>query len=241
MGFALTLDYDWASEAVLEMAVKPLVEAGIKVTLFSTHESAWVNGMWARHSGKIELEIHPNFLAGSSQGQSMAQVLESCDRLTSEKMGYRCHKYYNDNDVQETMTNLGYKYSSNICTDLQYVPPFRTRTGLLEIPIYMEDGGFLYRKHDLSISKVISNVGQVGEGTIVFLFHPMHIAFNSNSYVAMRALKRELSRDQYQNITAPFVNSHRNRGYGVANILEELIEWKERNGVNCVLMKEIHD
>ena len=53
---AFTMDYDWASEAVIEYSLRQVVESKIPVTLFATHNSIWINQQ-AVDNDNIELEI----------------------------------------------------------------------------------------------------------------------------------------------------------------------------------------
>jgi len=68
--------------------------------------------------------------------------------------------------------------------------------GLLSIPIFMEDGGFLFQKHKLCLDTILKKLPS--KGTIVFLFHPMHLALNSNNFDTMKTLKNSLTIDEYQ-------------------------------------------
>ncbi len=74
------MDYDWASEVVMEYSLRQLVEANIPLTLFATHNSRYINEI-AMESSRVEVEIHPNFCLNSSHGETYAEVLAYCDKI----------------------------------------------------------------------------------------------------------------------------------------------------------------
>jgi hypothetical protein len=234
--FAFTIDLDWASDTVLEYALSPIFKRDIPLTIFSTHNSEWLIFRFVNNSN-IELEIHPNFCLNSSHGNSYEDVFNYCNQLTTEKKGFRCHKYFDVNEINEYYKSEGYKYSSNICTDLQYVQPFFNRVGLLSIPLFMEDGGFLLQKHSLSLDTILKKLPT--RGAVVFLFHPMHLAFNSNNFDTMKMLKNSITIQEYQNISLETIEEKRNNSFGVNNLLIELIEWSEKNKIERVLLKSL--
>lgn len=234
--FAFTLDLDWASDAVLEYALSPILKQNIPLTIFLTHNSEWLISH-SVNNHNIELEIHPNFCLNSSHGNSYEAVYNYCNQLKTERNGFRCHKYFDVNEINEYYKSEGYKYSSNICTDLHYVEPFHNRVGLLSIPIFMEDGGFLLQKHSLALDTILKKLPT--KGIIVFLFHPMHLAFNSSNFDSMRTLKNSITIQEYQNISVDTIAKKRNNLFGVNNLLWELIQWSEKNDIERVLLKSL--
>ncbi|ATA90463.1 polysaccharide deacetylase WbmS family protein [Capnocytophaga stomatis] len=234
--FAFTIDLDWASEAVIEYALLPVLEDNIPLTIFSTHNSEWLISR-SINNHNIELEIHPNFCLNSSHGSTYDEVFNYCNQLQTEKKGFRCHRYFEVNEINEYYKSEGYKYSSNICTDLHYIQPFYNRVGLLSIPLFMEDGGFLLQKHSLSLETILKRLPE--KGTIVFLFHPMHLAFNSNNFHTMKNLKKSISIEEYQNISIETIKKNKNNFYGINHLLWELIKWSKENMIECVLLKSL--
>lgn len=233
---AITIDLDWASDAVLEYALKPIIKRLIPLTIFVTHNSDWLHYNTSNNP-LIELEIHPNFCLNSSHGATFADVIKYCDSFNTEKIGFRCHKYYDVNEINEHYVAAGYKYTSNICTNLEYVKPFYNRVGLLSIPIFMEDGGFLLLNNHLSIETIVNKMPL--SGTLVFLFHPMHLAFNSSNFNTMKHLKASLTVEEYQNLLLPAIEMKRNSTYGINTLFWELIEWSKKNNVELVLLKSL--
>jgi hypothetical protein len=120
------------------------------------------------------------------------------------------------------MAEAGMLLSSNVCTDLEIVPPFRDRFGFLEVPIFMEDGGYLYRKHPLEMNASLEKA-ILGNGVKVILIHPMHFCLNTPDFSYMSRIKQSLSRDAWKNMSRDTMNKLRWKGRGIRDLLIELI------------------
>jgi peptidoglycan/xylan/chitin deacetylase (PgdA/CDA1 family) len=66
----VTLDVDWASDAMIDQTARILLEHEVPATWFITHASAAVDRL-RDHPELFELGIHPNFLPGSTHGECM--------------------------------------------------------------------------------------------------------------------------------------------------------------------------
>jgi hypothetical protein len=75
------------------------------------------------------------------------------------------------------MAEAGMLISSNVCTDLEIVLPFTDRFGFLEVPIFLEDGGYLWRQHSLAMNQQLKNT-VLGPGTKILIIHPMHFKYS---------------------------------------------------------------
>ena len=89
------------------------------------------------------------------------------------------------------------KISSNVCTDMDYVPPFRDRFGLTEVPIFLEDGGVLWNKHPLAVTDSLKKALQ-SDTPYVLLIHPMHFVINTPYFDYMLEIKQKLSRQEWR-------------------------------------------
>src|ERR1017187_7044133 len=87
---ALTLDIDWAPDFVIDFAADLLIRRRVKATWFVTHSSPAVDRL-RDHPELFELGIHPNFLPGSSQGKTVAEVLSFCRACVPEARSMRTH------------------------------------------------------------------------------------------------------------------------------------------------------
>ena len=69
---------------------------------------------------KIERGIHPNFLKGSSHGNSHEEVIDTCLKYAPETKLCRSHRGYNCTDTNHLLKNkYQFKVSSNTVTVLQ--------------------------------------------------------------------------------------------------------------------------
>jgi hypothetical protein len=121
------------------------------------------------------------------------------------------------------MVDAGMLISSNVCTDLEIVSPFKDRSGLLEVPIFLEDGGYLWRKHPLEITQDLKNA-LLGQGIKVILVHPMHFALNTPHFNYMYDIKQSVSRGEWRSMTKSTLNKLRWKGRGMRNLIIELLE-----------------
>jgi len=138
----LTFDLDWASEDSIKHTVDIIEKFGFKSTFFITHSSKILSNKIKNK--EIDTGIHPNFLKNSSHGSNPKEIIDYCTKLLPEANSFRCHKYFDNNDITELLFDKGFKYDSNLCTNLECVDPFIHRSGLIRFPIYFEDG--CYRK-----------------------------------------------------------------------------------------------
>ena len=68
----VTLDIDWAPDWMVEDVVERLVRAGVRATLFATHDSPLLRSL--EGNSEIEIGLHPNFLPGSSHGSTPEEI-----------------------------------------------------------------------------------------------------------------------------------------------------------------------
>jgi len=149
----ITVDLDWACEPAIEETLDFLKNQKIKPTVFITHRSAAVETCM----DEIEVGLHPYFSPGSSHGSTIDEVTKHVMDLPHNLAAFRCHRFAICNSSQQAMAEAGMLISSNVCTDLEIVEPFKDRFGLLEVPIFLEDGGYLWRKHPLVMPQAVKD------------------------------------------------------------------------------------
>ena len=144
----VTIDLDWAPEPAIEETLNFLQNRGVIPTVFATHSSPRVEAS----IDEIEVGLHPFFHPDSSHGKTIEEVVDSVMALPHNVPAFRCHRYASCNESNRQMVEAGMKVASNVCTDLEIVPPFIDRLGLIQVPIYFEDGGYLWNCHPLTKS-----------------------------------------------------------------------------------------
>jgi hypothetical protein len=215
----VTVDLDWAPEPAIEETIEFLIQNSIHPTVFITHRSKYIETKMSQ----LEVGLHPYFAPNSSHGQTIDEVVQYITSLPYNFSGYRCHRFATCNLSAQAMKNAGMKISSNVCTDLEYIRPFKNRYGLTEIPIFLEDGGYLWRQHSLKITPIFKELF-LSEGTKVILIHPMHFAINTPNFDYMHQIKQSVNRNTWNNMNVKTLNQLCWKGVGIRDFLKELIQ-----------------
>ena len=233
----LTMDLDWASEDVIEEALPSFDEFALPLTVFQTHFSPNVQAR--AKSYPTELEWHPNFLEGSSQGADSEKIDFYLQSIPSERKIVRCHLYYEPDSLPIFLNKNGIGATSDDLSLLSHKSSY-LKDGHQEVPLFFEDGCYIKGGHPLDIRHVLSFMEE--EGDYVFLFHPIHLAFNSIGYSLTRELKDNLPRETYWKLSHEFISSRKAKGYGMRRFANDLIRAFRSQGYGFYLLKEtLHD
>lgn len=215
----VTIDTDWACEPAIEETLVFLKDQQISPTVFITHRSSAIE----TSLNKIEVGLHPYFDPNSSHGSTISEVVKYVMDLPHNLPAFRCHRFANCNLSRQAMVQAGMLISSNVCTDMEVVSPFRDRFGLLEVPIFLEDGGYLWRKNSLELNTDLVNKIH-GPGLKVLLIHPMHFAINTPYFDYMYQIKKSVRQEEWKNMTQRTLNKHRWKGRGIRDLIIELLQ-----------------
>lgn len=220
--FCFTSDIDWASEPALERFLDRFCGQDLKLTTFVTHESALIEDYKRR--GLIERGIHPNFLAGSSHGNSFREVIETCLRFAPEAEAFRSHRLFDVTDITHMLHfDYGFRYVSNLGTILQRgIRPILHESGLVHFPIYFEDGTHLFNRLSLSMADLRARF--LSPGIKIISVHPMNYVINTPEIAYMRNIKDTLTRDEYNLMSHEEIDRRRHRGRGISDLVDEIIE-----------------
>lgn len=216
----MTVDLDWACEAAIEETLSFLDSLGVKPTIFTTHNSPLIASML----DSIDVGLHPYFSENSSHGATIEEVVQYVINLPHNIPAFRCHRFCNSNQSNQAMAEAGMLLSSNVCTDLEVISPFYNRFGLLEIPIFLEDGGYLWRQHPLTLSPELKTKIQKQPHHKVILIHPMHFAINTPHFKYMYDIKQSVSRSKWNNLTARHLKQLRHQGRGIRDLVLDVIK-----------------
>lgn len=183
----LSFDQDWAPDWALDDILNRLEEAGLGGTVFITHDSPLLERM--KTKANIELGWHPNFLPGSSHGESVEEVLNFMASLVPGAVGARAHTLMRGTPILEAYKTRGLRYdAADIFDGQQGLSCFLSWTGLTRIPIYFEDDVHLHRGLPLSLKPL----HMTSPGLKVFTFHPVLVALNCSRLSDYQALKADL-------------------------------------------------
>ena len=236
--FCFTSDIDWSSESIIKYSHDILSGDDLKITYFITHSSPFLNELNA--SNKIDLLIHPNFLPNTSHGDSFKEVIDYCMNLVPNADGFRSHRYFEVNDIMDDFAKRGFRFVSNHCTRCETnIKPLKHRSGLLSIPIFLEDGGYLIMDPTLNFDNLIPRLKS--PGLKVINFHPAHMAFNTPNFAYTRSIKDSFSREIWGNLGLSQLQKLENREQlGVRKTIQQVIEFASSNDYKVLSMREIY-
>lgn len=225
----LTLDLDWAPDFAIDDAAEALAAAGVRATWFVTHASPAVERLRGRPD-LFELGAHPNFLPGSSHGETRDEVLAHVAALVPEAASFRCH---------------GLVHGTALLDAILARTPWRIDATLLlpgaiaSAPSrFVWRGETVWRVPGFFADDVEAEQPAPGwrlarhpapeEGLRVFAFHPIHVALNSGSPEPYRRLRAV--RPRVQDATREEVAAARDPGEGAATLFGEVVEELGRSG-----------
>jgi hypothetical protein len=236
--FCFTSDIDWASESIIEYSHNVLSGNDLKLTYFVTHSSPFLNDL--NEQNKVRLLIHPNFLPDSSHGNSFTEVIDYCLNLVPNADGFRSHRYFEVNDIMDDLEKRGFRFVSNHCTRCEtHIKPLIHRSGLLSIPIFLEDGGYLLMDPDLNFNNLIPKLRS--PGLKVINFHPAHMAFNTPDFDYTRSIKDSMSRESWNNLDkSDLQNLENKQKLGIRTIIQQIINFAFDNNCKVLSMNEIY-
>ena len=201
--FCLTSDLDWASDYALQDFMS-LVEAfKIRPTLFATHASPLLTDLIAREA--IEIGLHPNYLPGSSHGESIASVTGHLCGLFPQAKAFRSHHFFHSSGVEQEMVKRQILLDSNLSLYFQPgIVPLRRGSGLTCLPVFWEDDTHWSNGGTWEADKYIRRF--LTPGLKILNVHPFFIAANipdQNYYEEIRAHIPTLSARSVKKIRYP--------------------------------------
>jgi hypothetical protein len=230
----VTVDLDWACETATAELLGYLREADVPATVFTTHRSAYV----LDRLDHLEVGLHPHFGPGSSHGSTIDEVVGEVTQLPHNISAYRCHRFAISNEIRLAMRQAGMKISSNVCTDVEVLSPFRERGGSLELPVFLEDGGYLHSGRPMDDLSALASKLQ-DPLPKVLLFHPMHFAVNTPRFEYMADIKRSVTPGEWNAMSPGALASLRWPGCGVRDLVVGLLALGRRHGLNFATVAEL--
>jgi hypothetical protein len=173
----ITLDVDWAPDAVLEDSLALVESLGSQCTVMATHATSLLSGLDRQ---RFEVGIHPNFntlIAGEGGGNPDA-VVGDLMSLYPDAVSSRSHSLAESSRILDAVHNAGIRHDVT-----QFRPyhgglePFEYFNGLIRIPFNWEDDYHF----TLGRSFEEPGVGLTDIGFAIMNFHPVHIFLNCES------------------------------------------------------------
>jgi hypothetical protein len=175
---SLSFDTDWMSSEAMSGFFGRYPE--LPPSTFFLHD--YTGSLAMEFQEANEINPHPTINFGHSD-KSHIQIEET---ISKKPLGIRSHSCANSHMLSVEWANSGYKYQS-IEVDLGNAN-LRTRPlawGLYEVPIYYMDNMSIWAKKN-KLGPYFTNLEYLAEAmstenSLVFDFHPIHIALNTKS------------------------------------------------------------
>ena len=243
---AIVLDIDWAPDFVIEAVAEILVEKGVCATWFITHASPVMEQL-RRYPDLFELGIHPNFLAGSTHGETPAAVMQHCMQMVPEAVSMRTHSLYQSTPLLKQVAGLT-QIENDVSLFMPYAAGLRpvrmwfAGCSLVRIPVYWSDTQEMVRPDsDWRLETLLAR-----EGLKVFAFHPIHVYLNLDEPGPYQALKQELPnlKSARKSDLAAYIRPGRGAGAFLSQLVDHLSTcrayrildlsawWRETEGQN---------
>lgn len=227
---AITFDIDWAPDWMIDWIAAILIEKGVNATWFVTHPSPAIERL-KRRSDLFELGIHPNFLPGSTQGNTPEEVLDYCLSIVPDAISVRTHALMQSSHLLSLMIQKGLLIDVSILLpDAPFIQPVLTYAidGVLcRIPFFWEDDHEFQKKNP---SWTSSNSVAKTDGLKIYNFHPVHIYLNSSDGKAYDEFKHYLKRRRFATAMKTEMENFINKGCGTQTLFQKIVNQLDVSG-----------
>lgn len=192
--YALTFDIDWAPDFCIDYIADILIAHKLKCTFFITHASPALERL-KKYPELFELGIHPNFLKGSSHGETHEEVMKHMMQLLPNCKVVRTHALYQSATLFHLMrSQFGIEIDLSIF--LNKHPNIKSNRiyydhgdlSILHLPYFWEDDHEMY---DPKQSWDIMDKTYQVPGLKIFNFHPVYVYINASEMHAYNKLKQK--------------------------------------------------
>ena len=188
----ITLDVDWAPDAIIDDVASLLIERRVRTTWFVTHQSPAIDRLRLRPD-LFELGIHPNMLSGSTHGRTEDEVLAHVLTIVPGARAMRTHGLYQTSNFL-VKAAAGFGIGVDVSLFLPRAPhlqPHALTYGgatLWRIPYFWEDDVEMF---DESPIWTRDDRRLAVPGLRVFDFHPVHVAVNTERFAQYDGMRKE--------------------------------------------------
>ena len=235
--FVFTSDIEWSPEWAIKELFEIFDKKGIPLTPFITHESEMISEYYkdekASHVG-----LHPNFLANSSHGNGVKEVVDYVCGLWSQSNFFRSHTFFDHYQVTEQFVNKGFLFDSNLCLFMHPLSsPLAHQSGLIRFPVYWEDDIHWNRELPFEMKKLQFCDALKKPGLKVFNVHPLNVALNISTKQGYQDRKFIFNESQRPDD----IDAYRYEGAGVKTFLQEVLEYVVQEGAECMYLDDLYN
>ena len=226
--FCLTSDTDWASDYAINDFIELVSSYGIKPTIFATHKSTALIDCLKR--GAVEVGIHPNFLPASTQGSDVQSIIRNVTDAFPNAKSFRCHKFFNNTEIEQEMVKNKFAYDSNLCLYFQQdIVPIRRVSGLIGFPVFWEDDVHWMNNGKWELGAYSDLF--LSQGLKILNFHPFFVCANIPDKEYYERVKPHIA-----TVSESTIHQIYYKGKGVKTFLIELLDFlKSRAELFCTL------
>lgn len=240
--FAFTVDVDWAPDYMIDYMADAFTASGAKCTWFITHASPAIERLRANHL--FELGIHPNFLNGSTHGNTEDSVMKHCMDLVPGAKAVRTHALHQNSRLLWNMRK-NYDIRVDCSLFLPFTPYLIPHTlchsaaeiPLVRIPFFWEDDVECLRPMK---SWNASDANIHVHGIKMFNFHPVYVGLNDDDFSRYESVKKNLCQNRPLNeLTQQELIPYTNIGTGVNSFFKGILEHVRINNLPTYTASEI--
>lgn len=225
----LTCDVDWAPDYALEYVLKLVESYGLKLTIFTTHESELLKNQ----PDFVEIALHPDYTR--QNGTLFEDALKKLKAAYPQALGSRSHRNFFGQNIADLNYRYGLEYDASL---FLWNQPFcqgsQDHLGMSRFSYFWEDGIHLDMGLPLSWKPICLNT----PGLKIINIHPMLIYLNSKTDNHRRSVT-----SKYRDLTqAPQreVDPFRNKSTGIKDLWESLLSKISKEGIRTHTLSQLH-
>jgi Polysaccharide deacetylase len=231
--FCFTSDMEWTPDWAIAEMLALFDRYEVPLTPFVTHESQVIKDRYTPEDMQQRVGLHPNFLPGSSHGNTTDEVIDSVRRFWPAARGFRSHSFFDHTHITAAFVQRGFKYDSNLCLFLEpECRPLRHASGLLRFPVFWEDDIHFGKQLPFELATIRSHLDR--PGMKVFNVHPLLVALNvptADYYQSSTPLYRSFDPETWRKSVF--------NGAGVHTFLEELLQYVKTHDVRLAYLDHL--
>ena len=219
--YHITFDIDWAPDDSIKLCLDMLSRSSLKATFFTTHHTDMNQEIILQGH---ELGIHPNFLSGSTHGEDVLEIVETCLGFAPEARYMRTHSLYQSSRLLYEVFGSFPQLTTDLSLFMHRARHAQRCTWSFDgvsfdriLYNWEDDAQFYDPNYDYSRAKFF------GEVTI-YDFHPIHVDLNSRELTPYGRLRELLGSRRLFTASSNELESCRNPGQGTCDFLGSIID-----------------
>ena len=222
--YHITFDVEWSPDWSIIECADLLEKYNVKGTFFMTHKTKIIDYLYLKGHN---IGIHPNFLPGSTQGNSEEEVINYMYDLVPNATCVRTHSLVQSTPLLEKIFSL----NKNLKYDFSLLTPEIPLTKKISwqfngikfwrLNFQWEDDAFFDKENYDWLNPTLP------EPISILNFHPLHISLNTFSISMYKNIKNEC-RNGLTNLTKDFASKFiNNKQKGAKDTLKSILNSKK--------------